>query len=359
VNAGKLNAALCALLLLSSCGGTVTVITNPPPGPAPPPVTPPLPTPSVPFRVETFVPNANFPVSLAFAPDGRLFYTELQSGNVRIVSNGQLQAQPFVTVPVLAAGEQGLLGLALDPNFASNRFVYIYYTHPSPPRNRVVRYTDSSGGAANETVIADSLPTNGNHVGGRLAFGPDGMLYITQGDVGSPANSQSRGNIFRYNTASTLPVGQVFALGLRNPFGIAFHPATGTAYASDNGPNCDDEINRVVLQGNYGWRPAYPCGDTDPQYRQPGIRFNPVIAPTGIAFYRGSVFPEWRSHLFLASYVDGFLRRYVVNELDIGQALEQQVIINGGFGALIDVKEGTDGNLYVAAQGAILRVVRQ
>jgi glucose/arabinose dehydrogenase len=346
-------------VFFSACGGSITVITNPPaPGPTFP-VSPPLPTPSVSFRVETVVPSANFPVSLAFTPDGRLFYTELQSGNVRIVSNGQLQAQPFVTVTVLASGEQGLLGLALDPNFASNRFVYIYYTHPNPPRNRIVRYTDSSSGATNETVIADNLPTNGNHIGGRLVFGPDGLLYITQGDIGSPANAQSRGNIFRYNTASTLPVGQVFALGLRNPFGLAFHPATGTAYASDNGPNCDDEVNRVVLQGNYGWRPAYPCGDTDPQYRQPGIRFNPVIAPTGISFYRGNVFPEWRSHLFMTSFNDGLLRRFVVNELGNGEALETQVIINGGFGSLIDVCEGTDGNLYVAAQGAILRVVRQ
>lgn len=333
-------------------------------GTPPTPILPPLPTPSVPIRVETFVPGANFPVSLAFAPDGRLFYNELQTGNIRVVlANGQLQSQPFATVsPLATTGEQGLLGLAIDPNFSSNGFVYVYHTHPTPLRNRVIRFTDSSGAGTNLTVIVDNLPVNSNHNGGRLAFGPDGRLYVTIGDAGNPANSQSAtalaGKVLRFDTSVPLPTAQVFALGLRNPFGLTFHRVTGTAYVTENGPNCDDEVNRVTQNGNYGWRTSYPCGDTDPQFIQPLVRYTPPIAPTGMTFYAGTVFPEWRNHLFFTSFNDGALRRLVPDDLQQGMILEQQTVVNGGFGAMLDVTIGPDGNFYVATQGAILRIVR-
>jgi len=349
---------LSCLVLLVSCNGSGGNFGGNNPG---------GPTPPVAIRTETVVPGANFPVSLVFAPDGRLFYTELQTGNVRIVLNpttptAQLLAMPFATVPVATTGEQGLLGLAFDPNFAANRFVYMYHTDPSPLRNRVVRFTEANNVGSNETVIVDNLPVNTNHNGGRLAFGPDGLLYVTLGDFGDPANAQSStspgGKLLRFNTATMLPVAQVLALGLRNPFGLAFHRVTGTPYVSDNGPNCDDEINRIVQGGNYGWRTSYPCGDSDPQFRAPITRFNPPIAPTGMTFYSGGVFPEWQNHLFLTSFNDGVLRRFVVSETQNGMVLEQQVVLNGGFGPLLDVTVGPDGNLYVAAQGAIFRIVR-
>lgn len=356
-----LPALLCAVLL-TGCGGSGST-SGPVMGGGPP-----LPTPSVPIRTETFVPAANAPVTLAFAPDGRLFYTELQTGSVRVVQAGVLQAAPFVTVPVATTGEQGLLGLAFDPNFAVNRFVYIYHTHPNPLRNRVVRFTEANNLGSNETVIVDNLPVNSNHNGGRIGFGADGMLYVTVGDSGNPANSQSQtsraGKLLRFNPDGTIPAsnpvaGQaMYGMGLRNSFGLAFHPTAGTPYVSDNGPNCDDELDRIVSGGNYGWRPNYPCGDTDPAFRAPLIRFTPTIAPTGIMFYVGNVFPEWRNHLFLANFNDGTLRRFVVDEANGGAILEQQTIINGTFGSLIDVAVGTDGNIYVASQTAVIRIVR-
>jgi glucose/arabinose dehydrogenase len=362
--------AWLALTLTSCNGGGGFSGGNPPPGSGGPTV----PTPAVAIRTETVVSNASFPVSLVFAPDGRLFYTELQTGNVRIVqnpttANPQLLVTPFVTVPVATTGEQGLLGLALDPSFAQNRFVYIYHTHPNPLRNRVVRFTEANNVGSNETTIVDNLPVNSNHNGGRLAFGADGLLYVTVGDAGDAANAQSAasraGKLLRFNRDGTIPAGNptagnaLFALGLRNPFGVAFHPTAGTPYVSDNGPNCDDELNRIVAGGNYGWRPNYPCGDNDPQFRAPIQRFNPPIAPTGMTFYTGSVFPEWATHhLFLTNFVDGTLRRFVVDEAQAGMVLEQQTLINGAFGALLDVKQGPDGNLYVAAETSIIRIVR-
>lgn len=355
-----------ALMACSGSGGNFSG--NPPPGGGPPP--------PVTIRTETVVAGAAFPVTVAFAPDGRLFYTE-KAGAVRVVlnptsANPQLLATPFVTFPNLASnGEQGLLGLAFDPNFAANRFVYIYYTDSSPTlRNRVVRFTEANNLAdpASEFVVVDNLPVNSNHNGGRIAFGPDGWLYVTIGDAGNPANSQSQtsraGKLLRYNPDGTIPAGNpvagnpLFALGLRNPFGLTFHRTAGTPYVSDNGPNCDDEINRIVANGNYGWRPSYPCGDTDPMFRAPIARFTPPIAPTGLVFYAGAAFPEWQNHLFLASFNDGALRRFVVDEAQNGLVLEQHTVINGGFGALIDVAVGPDGNLYVAAQGSIVRVMR-
>ncbi len=358
----KLLLSSVAVALQLACGGGTSVSggTNPPPTPN----LPPLPTPAVPIRVETYVAGAAFPVSLVFAPDGRLFYNELQTGNIRVVSaGGQLQTQPFATVsPLATTGEQGLLGLALDPNFSSNRFVYVYHTHPSPLRNRVIRFTDSNGTGTNLTVIVDNLPVNTNHNGGRLGFSRDGRLHVSIGDAGNPANAQSTtalaGKLLSYDAATPGSAAQVVALGLRNPFGLTFHPVGGTPYVSDNGPNCDDEVNRITAAGNYGWRTSYPCGDTDPAFVQPLARLNPPIAPTGLVFYTGTVFPEWRNHLLLTSFNDGNLRRFVPDEAQQGRILEQQVVINGGFGAMLDVAVGPDGNLYIASQSAILRVVR-
>ena len=193
-----LSLLVVATVGLTGCGGGGTVIVGPGPSPGPTPQLPPLPTPAVPIRTETFVAGAAFPVSLVFAPDGRLFYNELQTGNIRIVSaGGQLQAQPFATVsPLATAGEQGLLGLALDPDFANNRFVYVYHTHPTPLRNRVIRFTESGGVGGSPTVIVDNLPVNSNHNGGRLAFGPDGRdAYLTV--VEQPNDPPFTGAIWR------------------------------------------------------------------------------------------------------------------------------------------------------------------
>ena len=180
-------AVLLSVLLVGCNGGGGNFGNNPPPGGGPP----------VAIRTETVVASAAFPVTAAFAPDGRLFYTE-KAGAVRVVMNPtsaspQLLATPFVTFPNLATnGEQGLLGLTFDPSFALNRFVYIYYTESSPTlRNRVVRYTDMNSIGSSEFVVVDNLPVNSNHNGGRLAFGPPGFLYLTVGDAGTPAHAQS------------------------------------------------------------------------------------------------------------------------------------------------------------------------
>lgn len=347
---------------LAGCGGGGNGGTSSPPTVNPPPS-------SVAFRMEVFVGNLNFPVRLAFAPDGRLFFNELTTGNVRIIQNSVLQAQPFATLPVETNGERGLLGLAFDPLFTSNGFVYVLHSDPSGVQ-RVVRFADMNGTGVAAQVIVDNLPSAVVHNAGAISFGPDGRLYVSIGDSTNPANSQNQnslsGKILRYNPDGTVPADGAFGsttpafnLGLRNSFDFAFHPTTGTIYASENGPECDDELNRIVRGANYGWRPTYGCGDTDPNFIAPLTRFNPTIAPTGVAFYTASVFPQFRNQLFMTDFNTGRLRRFAVNESQQGQISETAVVVDGGFGALFDVVPGPDGFIYFSSQTAILRLVPQ
>lgn len=352
----------CALLLLAvaACGGSTPPPDLPPPDPTPPPG-------PVAFRVETFLGNLDFPAAMAFAPDGRLFFNELRTGNVRVVENGQVLPQPFVTLSVKTDCECGVLGLALDPEFNSNRFVYIYHSHPDG-KHRLLRFRDENSVAADQTVLLDDLPLTGVHNAGRIAFGPDGHLYLTIGDHQDPANSQDPtsigGKLHRFRKDGGVPANNpfgptnpAFAMGLRNSFGIAFHPSTGTPYVSDNGPECDDRIVRIVPAGNYGWRPNYPCGDTDPGFVQPIVRFQQRIAPTSVAFYSGDRFPQFHNGLFLADFNQGRLRHFQVDEVDEGRVTSQEIVVDGGHGALFDVKQGPDGNIYFSSRDAILRIV--
>ncbi len=359
---------LLPLVLALSLVNCSTEAVNNPPAPGP-----------VPIRVETFLASANFPVTMAFAPDGRLFYNELTTGNIRIVSGCQLLAQPFATLPVSIMGEQGLLGLAFDPNFAQNRFVYVYYTDRNVLVGRVVRFTDQNNSGVNPITVLNDIPVAQMHNGGNIGFDRDGHFYLTLGENGNPANSQSLtnpdgtpnllGKILRYTIGANgvaTPAGTVlgdlsspiFALGLRNSFDFTFHPTAGTMYASENGPACDDEVNRIVSQGNYGWGPNYVCGVPAQGSIPPLVRFTPTIAPTGIMFYTGSLFTQWSGHLFLVAFNDGQIRRYVADEGQNTRITDSETIFTDSSGSLLDIVTGPDGNIYFSTQISIRRIVR-
>lgn len=320
------------------------------------------------YTLATVVFNANFPTQIRFAPDGRLFYTELKTGKVRVVINGVLQPTPFATLPVGTAGEQGLLGLAFDPNYSQNKYVYVFHTHPNPLRQRVVRFTDTANVGTSETVIVDDLPAADHHCGGRIGFGSDGKLYVTVGDVEDPANAQNNGvvagKLLRYEPDGGIPADNpiagnpLYAKGLRNPFGMAFHPASGRVYLSENGPNCDDELNRIVAGGNYGWRPSQPCNDNDSSYILPMERFNPPIAPSGASFYTGNELDEFTGDLFMTSFNDGALRRFRINDAT-GAILVEEILFAGRPGGALDVTTSPDGGLYVADSVGIYRIGRR
>jgi len=296
-----------------------------------------------------------------------MFYTEKITGNI-MVSQGGGTPTLFANVSVNSDGERGLLSLVFDPDFNSNHFVYAFHTKTGGTDAEVVRFTDSNSVGGNMTVIVPSLPAANNHNGGRLAFGNDGKLYVTVGENGDPSNSQNdnvpTGKVLRYNPDGTIPADNpipgnpMFTKGHRNDFGICVDPASGTIFVSENGPDCDDEINRLQAGGNYGWRPGYPCNDSNPAYIQPIQRFSSVIAPTGIAIGTG----PFAGSLLLTSFDDDSLREVSLQNYASGGVTGMQTLFTYSQ-HLIDVTIGPDGNLYLATgddngAGSIIRLTQ-
>lgn len=329
-------------------------------------------------RVEVLVADANFPVALAFAPDGRLFYTEKNTGAVRVVVNGSLQPQPVIQLPTDGFFERGMLGIAIDPHFEDNHFIWIYHTLKDPLLNRVVRFREENGrGFDPVEVFTSPIQGPGNHNGGNLHFGPDGMLYVTIGEDANPSHApdlnEVRGKIHRFDPTAPLSaapdnpfiadpnvgVKSIYAYGLRNSFDFTFDPLTGWLWATENGPRCDDEINLIVPGGNYGWRPEYPCGDTDPLFNTPFqalLRYDSPPALTGIEFYTGARLTGWENDLFFCAWNDGRLRHAKLTPERNGLASVAEVDL-GEAACRIDVRTGPDGALYFTSNEAIYRIV--
>ena len=307
------------------------------------------------FRVEVVVTGLEIPWSIVFAPDGRLFVTE-RPGRVRIIDTAARTSAIALTLDdVFAQGEAGVLGLALDPAFASNRLVYIYYTARTSGGavNRVVRVREAGGRLAEQVVLLDNIPANTIHDGGRLRFGPDGLLYITTGDAASEELAQDvaslAGKILRINPDGTTPRGNsfsspVYSYGHRNPQGLDWSPASGDLWGSEHGNIGNDEINVIDNGANYGW-PRIEAAATLPGMRTPITFFNPALAPSGASFYRGQRFPQFVNDLFVTTLRGTLLLRF---RPDAGarRIVEQQRLLEGQFGRLRDVVTGPDGYLY-------------
>ena len=313
------------------------------------------------------------PTAMAFAPDGRLFVCE-QGGALRVIKNNALLAAPFVTLTVNSAGERGLLGVAFDPNFASNGFVYVYYTATSPAiHNRLSRFTANGDIAApgSEVVILElnNLSSATNHNGGAIHFGPDGKLFIAVGENANPSNSQTLGNllgkVLRINPDGTIPSDNPFfntatgnnraiwALGLRNPFTFAFQPGSGRIFINDVGQNTWEEINDGIAGSNYGW-PDTEGPTTDPRFRSPifaythGSSNTTGCAIAGAAFYNPPVqqFPaDYVGDYFFADLCSGWIRRF-------DPATGAATLFATGIAAPVDLKVSTDGSLFYLARGS-------
>ena len=310
------------------------------------------------------------PTTMQFAPDGRLFISE-QGGRLRVVKNGSLLATPFLTVTVNSSGERGLLGIAFDPAFASNHFVYVYYTATSPAvHNRVSRFTANGdvAVAGSEFVIfdLDNLSSATNHNGGAIAFGPDGKLYVAAGENANSANAQSMstvlGKILRINSDGSIPTDNPFfasasgknraiwALGLRNPFTFAFDEASTALFINDVGETSWEEINDGVAGSNYGW-PLTEGATTDPRFRSPRFTYNHsggACAITGGAFYSPltAQFPSSYSRdYFFADYCGGW-----IHQLDVSSGAVTTFAT--GIASPVDLRVSDDGALYYLARGS-------
>ncbi len=330
--------------------------------------------------VQVLLTNLEVPWSLAFAPDGRLFFTE-RVGRVRVVQNGQLLPQPaFVFGDVRAIGEGGVLGIALHPNFTANHFVYVSYTavrSDGAAVNRVVRFRESNNTLGDAAVLVDNIPAANNHDGSRLRFGPDGKLYVTTGDAGDPNLSQTlsslAGKILRINDDGTTPADNpygspVWTWGHRHPQGIDWHPGTGHMWATEHGGSHRDELNRIVKGENYGW-PIIQGDETRPDMITPVLFYIPAIAPSGLSFYTASRIPQFRADIFFTALAGMHIHRVRLEPSDATRVASAERLFEGTFGRIRDVVTGPDGALYfctsnrdgrttpVAADDRIARIV--
>ena len=330
------------------------------------------------LTLQSVLPGLNFPVGLSLAPDGRVFFNERLTGKIRII-NQQWQLVPteFCQIAIATSGEQGLLGLTLDPDFSTNHFVYVYHSASGPLRNRVVRYTESGGSCTNQQIILDNLPASTNHNGGIIQFGPDGKLYVVIGDAENTANAQNvtslAGKVLRVNPDGSAPsdnpffsnpnanAQKVFSLGHRNSYGFTFHPHTGHLWGTENGPGDNDEINRVVAGGNFGW-PTVGGIANNPSFLNPILAYTPTIAPTGIIAIPedSTVYPApYKNNLLFAAWNDGQIRRVVLSGADLTQLGSTSTAYTGGQGGLLSMMLGADGYVYVSNASGIFKVVPQ
>jgi glucose/arabinose dehydrogenase len=320
------------------------------------------------LSLETVYGDLAFPVSFVIAPDGRWFYNELREGNVRVIQDGVLLDSPFLSLNVVQLAETGLLGLALHPEFPKEPYVYIYYTYDGGDGiyNRISRFPDMGNVAGPEEVILDRIPANSNHNGGRLVFGPDGMIYASVGDALRRKEAQDpnslAGKILRMEPDGAIPEDNPFPgsyaylIGIRNVFGLAFTPG-GVLLFTENGPRGNDEVNFGRLGGNYGW-PVVQGKAGSPQYEDPLLVFTPSIAPTGITFYSGSALGRsYGDAVYFASWEDGALRRLLGDVESGAGSFEAEVVLQTGGGGILDVVNGPDGHLYVSLPDRISRVV--
>src|SRR5438876_7787240 len=312
---------------------------------------------------------AGFATALAWAPDKRLFFAE-RSGTIRTFDGASQRV--FATVRASTDGERGLLGLALSPTFDRDHFVYAFYSRADDTsRQRVVRWLDRGGTGTNLTTIIDNLPAGSDccHKGGRIAFGPDGKLYVTLGEthVSSDAQNSSslRGKILRYNPDGTVPSDNpfgrgnpVWAIGLRNPFGLAFS-SDGKLMVTDNGPSGDagtpgsgwDEVDLVVRGGNYQCPTCYGdgrhlqglrCAGTLPNW-QSGSE---DVVPTGATFVSTQGPSGYQGLFVFCSYSEARLK--------VMPADGSRILFDGPR-CQLDVKEGLDHALYLSDTSAIYR----
>ena len=324
---------------------------------------------------------------LALAPDGRLFFTEVDTGNVRIIdASGNLLATPFATISVLNGGHLGLLGLALDPAFALNGFVYVLANVPGDgmttvDRTELRRYTDVMDVGTNETVILGNLPVNTGspsiNNGGEILFDLSGNLFVSLGDVGDSANSQVGtgtslgGKVLRIiptdppaipGTNPTMGDPE-WCRGLRNTFGLAVHPSTGDLFGVDNGPNADDELNYLQAGKNFEWGSA---GGIPPA--QVGFKMRnwvDEIVPTSLVWHNGIGWgTDYADDLFIGSYDDDLIYRIELSGAAFTDIDAESVFltfdITGGLNKPLDLLVNPlNGDLYISTFAGIYRVSKQ
>lgn len=317
--------------------------------------------------VDVVVSGFEIPWAIGFLPDGSWMVTE-RGGDVRRVDpQGTLDPEPVITVPAARAGEGGLLGLAIHPEFAENKFFYLFYTGTDDGElnNRIERYILSDDGtqASLDRTILEGMPANRYHDGGRLRFGPDGMLYATMGDAGipdlAPDPASLAGKVLRIDPDGGIPEDNPYPesaawlIGVRNSQGIDWRE-DGRMVLVDHGPSFEfglrglDEINIADAGENLGW-PAITGCETEPGLAPPSMSWKEAMPPGGLAIYTGDEIPQWRGDALIGVLgfggAAGHLHRIRLDPA--GNVTLSEVYLLREYGRLRDVIMGPDGGLYV------------
>ena len=383
-------AALCLLVAMPAAGQRYR------------PTLPPVPLPDGPLVVETaeerirlvvVTRELSHPWALAFLPDGRLLITE-RAGRLRVIRDGVLDPQPIAGVPAVhAEGVAGLMDVALHPRFADTRLVYLTYSQPGADGVRVALARGALEGAALtgvETLFASDVLDGAGAAASRIAFAPDGSLFMTVGGAFGDWADRAQdpgdtvGKLLRLRDDGSVPgdnpfVGrdgyrpEIYSLGHRNQLGLFVHPETGVLWAHENGPLGGDELNIIRAGGNYGWPtvsysrqydgPRVAARPWQEGMEQPEIVWLPSVAPSGMVFYNGDRFARWSGSLFLGALRTGGVRNSgYLERLEFNANGEEQWrerILPELRQRIRDVRQGPDGLLYVltdADEAALLRI---
>jgi glucose/arabinose dehydrogenase len=323
--------------------------------------------------------------AFTFAPDGRIFIAERLTGKIKVWNPAKQKSHLFVTVPRIVGdvnNELGLDGIVLHPSFPAKPFIYAYATRnvDGTPRIQIVRYRTSKAGGkgtgVHPNVIYQSATTAGpQHVGGRMQFGPRGMLYVVIGDAGTSSNAQDlaieRGKLLRMTPkgvpAPGNPFGtRVYSYGHRNSFGFDFDPQTGNIWETENGPECNDEINRIVPGGNYAWGPNETCSNPPaapvntnqdgPTPRiQPLVFYDHTIGPTGAVFCDGcGLNPAAEGALFFGAFNTGKVTRVTLTGNRLGVASTTVVLTH--LPRVLSMEASPTGRIFFSDGKGIFRL---
>ena len=338
--------------------------------------------PEAPIRSERIVSVSGLVTDMAFTPAGDLVFIQ-QDGRVflRAAISGRLPldapAYLLDQIPVAEGVENGLLGLAIDPDFAANQFLYLFYNIPDADRatvgSRIERYRLANRQLVEPQIIVDYLPASQGqrfHYGGGLEVGPDGKIYLIFGDrnrLSEARDPQTEpGSILRYNLDGTIPddnpfdESPVYAYGIRNGVGLAWDTA-GRLYATENGADCDDELNLILPGADYGWGAfAYDtCPYPDTVGQPPLLQWTPTSAPVGLTFYTGQRMPEFKDDIMLCAFNESKLVHIVLNDEGDEITHELDIYIPGvPDPCRVAIAEGPDGWLYLANGRMIHRIGR-
>jgi aldose sugar dehydrogenase len=323
------------------------------------------------FRVSRYHSGLEFPIDMAWVPGTKkIFFTEKATGKVRVMIRDRLLSRPCVKLDVNADGERGTLGIVLRNHFRENHQLYVYYTNAAPLENRVTRFTVRHNRCTKPRPILRHLSasSSGYHNGGQLEF-LRGKLFVSTGEAHDAAHAQSLssrlGKVLRLRPSGAIPRGNPFSkpgsrnpvwtYGHRNPFGLTREPGGRLLVESENGPECDDELNLIVRGRNYGWGNGYGCGTrgVGPDPKAPLVRWTPTIVPTDPWWYRGRL-KALSGSVYMGDFSSGRLHRFRLDSS--GRLLSKSVIFHAPEG-IVDVSKGPGGWLYFLTPTAMYRLV--